>query len=331
MNRKHLLRALDIITEGEKRVPKYLKGDAEKIFLSQQPWVRSKGIQGFGIAKRITKGDKLNNLVLKVYVEKKLPKSKVDKRIPSQVNIPGIEGSVQIDVEEIGKIRLENQIHLEDRTRPASPGLSIGRRGYKGGTFACLVQKKGDGDRGIYLLSNAHVLGFDGDPNDPIFQPSVSQGGDSESNRIAKFSEAVPLLKGEGYLNGVDAAIAKVKKGTVISKIPYIGEPVGIRKTKVQREMTVQKYGPTTKRTLATVKDIDFKININYPGGKKFGFNGQVLCEDFTDGGDSGAAVLSLKNRIVGLHFAGTPSGSIFNPISDVFDLLDIELVTTPT
>ncbi|HSJ46862.1 MAG TPA: hypothetical protein VK923_19480 [Euzebyales bacterium] len=41
--------------------------------------------------------------------------------------------------------------------------------------------------------------------------------------------------------------------------------------------------------------------------------------------------MLSSSNRAVGLHFAGSPSASVFNRIGHVLDVLDVELVTDET
>jgi hypothetical protein len=39
--------------------------------------------------------------------------------------------------------------------------------------------------------------------------------------------------------------------------------------------------------------------------------------------------VFNSSRKIVGLHFAGSPSSSIFNRIENVLAALDIEVVTT--
>jgi V8-like Glu-specific endopeptidase len=56
------------------------------------------------------------------------------------------------------------------------------------------------------------------------------------------------------------------------------------------------------------------------------GFRDQVLCTRYTAGGDSGAAVLNKRRYLVGLHFAGSMSASVFNPVQPVFRSLAIEL-----
>jgi hypothetical protein len=52
------------------------------------------------------------------------------------------------------------------------------------------------------------------------------------------------------------------------------------------------------------------------------GFSGQVLCDTYTASGDSGALVVSDEGAVVGLHFSGSPKGSIFTPIRTVMDAL---------
>src|SRR5947209_3966137 len=203
-------------------------------------WTTDPNIQGFGIAGRISKGKKLDEVALKVYVERKLPPDKVDSPIPPQIMLPGMKEPVPTDVHEIGKVQLEANT---SRHRPAMPGCGLGHFDVTAGTFGCLVRKKGKPE--LYVLSNSHVL----------------------------------ANSGTG------------KKG-----------------------------------------DVDLRTSLTYPtpdGGEgNVGLRDQVLCTRFTAGGDSGAAVFNSQNQIVGLHFAGTPSTSIFNRITNVLDALGLEIVT---
>ncbi len=96
--------------------------------------------------------------------------------------------------------------------------------------------------------------------------------------------------------------------------------------------MQVQKTGRTTDYTVGVIQDIDYRLPLDYkrPGGGtgRVGLRDQVLCTRYTDAGDSGSAVLNMQGKVVGLHFAGSPSTSIFNRIQDVLDALKIEVVT---
>jgi hypothetical protein len=70
------------------------------------------------------------------------------------------------------------------------------------------------------------------------------------------------------------------------------------------------------------------RLRIQYTGVGKVGFRDQVLCTRYSKPGDSGSLVLDKKTkRAVGLHFAGGPKGSFFNPISEVLRALRIVLV----
>jgi hypothetical protein len=96
--------------------------------------------------------------------------------------------------------------------------------------------------------------------------------------------------------------------------------------------MQVQKTGRTTDFTIGVITDINYRLPMSYkkPGGGtgRVGMRDQVLCTRYTAGGDSGSAVLNMNKEVVGLHFAGSPSSSIFNKISNVLVALNIEIVT---
>ncbi len=87
-----------------------------------------------------------------------------------------------------------------------------------------------------------------------------------------------------------------------------------------RRDMVVTKRGRTTGVTKGKIIDTDFRFILNYGGVGKVGFTKQVLCERYTDGGDSGSLVVDTEDfgKVVGLHFAGANGGSVFNPIQSV-------------
>ena len=327
-----LRRALDILTEGgDAPIAESLKASAETLKSSVKPWTQGKGIQGLGIGEKVSGAERLKDVVIKVYVEKKLPKSKIDNMVPANVRIPGSEQLLATDVEEIGKVEIEPNT---TRVRPAIPGFGVGHPDITVGTFGCLVQLAGD-SQGLYILSNSHVLANEGvaTKGDVIIQPGDFDGGGTPADAIAKLSNWIPFqFTRGGFPNLVDAAIAKVnKKKEVVSSIRKIGVPNGVS-TFVRRGMKVQKTGRTTDYTIGLITDVDYRLALKYkkPGGGKgrVGLRDQVLCTRYTAGGDSGAAVLNMSGKVVGLHFAGSPSTSIFNKIDNVLDLLNIKVVT---
>lgn len=138
----------------------------------------------------------------------------------------------------------------------------------------------------------------------------------------------------EGLPNLVDAAIAQVRNPEeVTAAVRLIGIPTGYS-LYVRRGMNVYKSGRTTDYTVGEIRDIDYRLQMWYkrPDGSgttgRVGLRDQVLCTRYTAPGDSGAAVFNISGRVVGLHFAGSSSTSIFNRIGNVLDLLDLELVT---
>ncbi|MGH7138721.1 MAG: trypsin-like serine protease, partial [Pirellulales bacterium] len=216
----------------------------------------------------------------------------------------------------------------------AIPGYSICHFADTAGTFGCLVKKRGD-KKSLYILSNSHVLANSGlgAIGDEILQPGPFDGGTTTQDVIASLAEWVPFqFSAAGYPNLVDAAIAKVRSAkSVTSAIRIVGVPNGVSRT-VRRGMQVQKAGRTTDYTIGLIRDVNFRValSFNMPGGGKgrVGFRDQVLCTRYSAVGDSGSAVLNKKRQVVGLHFAGSPSTSIFNRIGDVLDALQIDIVT---
>jgi hypothetical protein len=58
------------------------------------------------------------------------------------------------------------------------------------------------------------------------------------------------------------------------------------------------------------------------------GFIDQVLCSQYSRPGDSGSIVVDKETgKIVGLHFAGSDEGSVFNPIDAVMKALKFRFI----
>ncbi len=332
---QQLLQALDVLTEGGTAAEaglETMRAEAVAVRKAAKPWMTGRGIQGFGIAERITAGKVGKELALKVYVDKKLPKSKVKALVPEKVKVPGIAGKIPTDVEAIGKVVLEENT---SRVRPAIPGFSVGHVNITAGTFGCLVRRTSD-PTGWYILSNSHVLADEGvgSVGDNIIQMGDLDGGAAPGDVIATLADFEPFkFTAITFPNLVDAAIAKLTgTGTATSAIRIIGVPAGVSTT-LNRGQQVQKCGRTTDHTIGIIKDRHYRLGLTYkkPGGGsgRVGLKDQVLCTRYTAGGDSGSAVLNMQRRVVGLHFAGSPSTSIFNRISNVLDALKITVVTT--
>ena len=84
-----LRRELDILTEGEDaEVPRWLRAEAIDIRKVAAPWISGRGIQGVGIAPRVTQGELQDEMVLKVYVEKNCRSRRSSMLSPVKSHIP---------------------------------------------------------------------------------------------------------------------------------------------------------------------------------------------------------------------------------------------------
>jgi hypothetical protein len=341
MIEKDLVLALEILTEGqEAELPKTRGGEtfatetllsaAESTKRDSRPWMAASSIQGYGIAERSVDGKFTEDVALKVYVDRKLPKQRVRNPVPSRINLPEF-GNVETDVEEIGKVELES---FTSRVRPAMPGCGLGQINVTVGTFGCLVENRDDSDY-PYILSNSHILADSGlaKIGDAIIQPGKYDGGTLKNDAIAKLAKFVPFqYTTNTFPNLVDAAIARPDRRNLVKpEIRLLNYAPGPIRTNLSRGMQVQKVGRTTDHTVGVIRDLNYRLSLRYPINRnkpptkrRVGFKDQVLCSRYTAGGDSGSAVLSMNGRLVGLHFAGSPSTSIFNKITHVMNALNI-------
>lgn len=303
--------------------------EAETVRHDHQEWIHGDGVQGLGIGNRIVAGTLVPELAVRVYVEKKKPLSMIENPAPKTVTLPSI-GQIELDVIEIGLLQLES---FTSRVRPTMPGCSVGHSKITAGTLGLVVRHEESGE--MVILSNSHVLANEGDATqgDHILQPGQLDGGQIPDDVIGDLVDWVPFeFSDTGFTNLVDAAIASVSREHVIDAIRLIDvTPVKVN-AETKRGDVVRKVGRTTDETTGVVQDVNAKLKLEYrvPGAggtkKRVGLTDQVLCTRYTQSGDSGAAVLNDRDELVGLHFAGSSSASVFNKIGNVFTLLKLRL-----
>jgi hypothetical protein len=209
---------------------------------------------------------------------------------------------------------------------PVQPGYSIGHVKATAGTLGAVVVRS---KKQYLLLSNSHVLAESGTAKkgDKILYPGRSDTGKDPKDVVGKLDRFKKFAKGGAYVNKVDCATARFN-GTrkLKSGIKKLGIPKGTGKAALG--MTITKTGRTSHTTTGRVIGLAARLRIQYTGVGKVGFRDQVLCTRYSKPGDSGSLVLDKKTkRAVGLHFAGGPKGSFFNPISEVLRALRIVLV----
>lgn len=309
-------------------------------------------VQATGVGYKRVKGRRTGELALICSVDVKRSK----RNLTASELIPASIGGIPTDVNATGVIHALQA--PTGRFRPAPGGVSIGHINITAGTLGCLVKKNGK----LYILSNNHVLANSNDasPGDPIVQPGPYDSGQDPDDRIALLSEFIPITFSEGGStcpigtsvaammnaaaalvgsstrlraistrateNLVDCAIAEpLNPADVVNEILGYGTIAGVAEGTLG--MAVKKSGRTTGLTSGTIDQIDVTSNVSYGSNQVATFVDQLLAGgSMSQGGDSGSAVLSDDNHLVGLLFAGSTSTTILNRIQNVFQLLQVGL-----
>lgn len=308
----------------------------------------NRNVVGVGIGEKVADGKPTGVMAVKFFVRTKYPENQLTNkdRLPKTIN------GLSVDVEQSGTFRrfaagaataakkshkpnahhhITTMPNPRTKIRPAQPGCSIGFRDphdqfVMAGTFGALVKDSANS----YALSNNHVLADENrlPAGSPIFQPGLLDGGNKKTDQVAELTRAVMLQA--GVSNKVDCAIAKVSdKALVTNAVLYIGAPQGT--TQAAIDMIVHKFGRTTSYRAGRVTSIDTDVTVEYDTGN-FMFASQIIItglnnQMFSDAGDSGSLILERgTNKAVALLFAGSPSYTIANHVSDVLQALNVTL-----
>ncbi|MGX9146462.1 hypothetical protein [Mesorhizobium sp. 128a] len=316
---KTLRDMLDLVTTPDIAEPETLSLNTRRHYDRVRTIFEDENIVGAGIARKVAGEERTKDLSIVFYVRRKIPTAE----LPSDQVLPPVMAAangraVYTDVIEIGDIVPQANIMKS----PLKSGFSVGHKDITAGTLGAIVKKEGK----RFLLSNSHVLANSGlgAAGDAILYPGPQDGGDEPSDVVAKLTAFTQFTAGPSFTNTLDAALAEVDE----DRLGAIDEDIWSAKTPLkvatpQRDMAVKKRGRTTNDTQSMVRDVDFRVLVRYEGVGVIGFTGQVLCDTYTGGGDSGALVVAQDSgAIVGLHFAGSPKGSVFTPIRAVMEAL---------
>jgi hypothetical protein len=281
-------------------------------------------------ATKTKKGKDTGEQAIVFFVDKKLPKNKLD---PSQA-IPEEIAGYKTDVIQ-SKMRalstlapprlLSPEMGIKagwlpggDRKqnyRPAPAGISCGHPQVTAGTIGGWFFDRNTGDK--LLLSNNHVIAATnkGKIGDPIYQPGVYDGGDPADTlaNLLRFQKiGFDILS----VNAVDAAVAKplteddvdMQIADLTARVYYWARP--------SKGMACTKSGRTTGVTSGVVSATDWAGYIDYGDGKEAYFVMQTYVNtyDFIAGGDSGSLLLmkpetGQPRSAIGLCFAGDLEG----------------------
>jgi hypothetical protein len=264
-------------------------------------------VTGLGVGFREVRGKRTEEIVLRVFVSRKLPLSEL---APEDVLPREIDG-VQVDVAEERQRALSIPAEHQRRHSETRCGISIGNQLTGGsGTLGATVF---DGKSGQQLiLSNWHVLcgRLDCEPGEPILQPGTG-GGDGGTPadlfaRVLRFrfdehvDAAVAVLTGHRFCSEEMLGL-----GHMTSRLgsPTLG-------------LSVSKSGRTTGVTAGRITDVSVDIDIDFHGevGVKH-MRDQLSIESDSGAvvvlpGDSGSVWVDSAQRPVALTFAGNSSGT---------------------
>ncbi|MGD9900388.1 MAG: hypothetical protein AB7T22_14785 [Calditrichaceae bacterium] len=331
--------------------------DARRILVEARKELHSKpNVIATGIGYKTTQGERTKELALICSVDTK----KTKNALSAMELIPASIQNIPTDVYPTGLIHAFQP--PTGRFRPAPGGVSIGHKDITAGTLGCLVKKNNK----LFIISNNHVLANSNNATkgDAILQPGPYDGGKYPQDYIAKLDEFIKIefddggngggtgpcqigSAAAGILNGlaalfgsktrlhsyrpsassnkVDCALAEpLQQDFVKNEILGIGAIAGSAEGSLG--MSVKKSGRTTGLTTGNIIQIDVTVQVSYGTNKIATFVDQLMAGNMSQGGDSGSAVLSDDNKIVGLLFAGSNTSTIINRIQDVFSLLQVTL-----
>lgn len=311
-------------------------------------------VVGIGLGYKETRGKKTDELCVVALVRRKIPEAGLE---PSDL-VPREVDGIPTDVLDVGELRA--QAERTDRWRPAPGGVSIGHYKITAGTFGTVVRDRSTGER--LILSNNHVLANSNDAvvGDPILQPGTADDGREDLDTIAELARFCPIqfisepatcgialgvvavgnwaarLVGSHHrlmaiqsnpeaVNKVDAAVARpLNQADILDEILEIGTVSGT--VAASLGMAVRKSGRTTALTTGQINVMDATVTVSY-GEKTASYEGQLVSGPMSKPGDSGSLLVeSAGLRAVGLLFAGSEQATIFNPIQDVLDCLEVDL-----
>lgn len=327
---RNILCATDV-DEARLLVPKHPTA-AETLWICSRVWIEQVGLVGMEISPRLRNGRRLKELTLKVLVERKAPPHNPELIIPARLPVPGTRRSVPIDIEGIGAGGFDADQRFIARRRPAEAGTPIRIKPNNPATFACILRDTPSGR--VFLLSNSHVIANFGRAANGtvVFQPKKPRASSGISDAgIARLTHHISVPAPVGRDNLTDAALAEIIDADRVSTTIYkIGLITGIAKSRPRAGTVVKKFGPASGYTTSEVRDskdvvVTMKWFTSNSRFKRVWFKDLIRCTKFTEAGDSGSAILSAKNRLLGLHVASYMSSSFFIPIRNVLSEFERE------
>lgn len=315
------------------------------------------GVHHVSIGLKETAGHITDSLCIRIYVREKRDTGDLQAHevLPSEINgiptdvniIPGF--SACIDEKQYrplkGGIQITNRIIAKERDGYSTEVAH--------GTLGCFAIRNDDGKR--VLLSNCHVLlANSGKVGDRVYQPAPAVVPDLSSDQLplrpTDDKNAVGRIVRAVIDEKVDAAIAELNEGA--NEVSDLNEINGLSENGRPRYnvilgqgiaiagQIVFKVGEVSGRTEGRIVDINYPTTTFPIEGQERTFKGQIAIQSvnaahhFSERGDSGAAIVDIDNRIVGLMFANNgnanPQITLANHIADVVSAMNISIPSAP-
>ena len=236
--------------------------------------------------------------------------------------MPKLLAGVPVEPIVVGRVKALPLLKTEttQKVRPIVGGVSIGPPLEVAGTLGVII----DG----LILTNAHVIALDFQNVDwyplgtPIYQPSWLDGG-TKDDVIGHLIQHSRIVFNAIYYNTADVAVAQPTVDFKEMEILRIGKLNGIKQP--ENGMKVKKCGRTTGLTKSEIIDTNATMKVDYgPFGIAIFKNCIVTKPAMAQGGDSGSALVTEDNYLVGLIFAGSEYVTVANSMANVFTSLEV-------
>lgn len=301
--------------------------------------LRLPNVTSVGIGGRVRSGQRIPELVLKVYVDVKVPAGQLapSERIPSEV-----EG-LPTDVVQMPTVGSED---VATPVPPGSPAIAFAQRDedkyrpivggariegtltdtHDGGTLGCIMVSTTDATK-AYAFTNWHVMQGQHHKDPTIGQTKAGQPTNKDS--VTKCcSHIIGTLVAGARNTSTDAALIELNPGLewkaeVLDIGPLAAEhPVDANEAATHP--AVRKRGDRTRLTGGVIDSINATVTVG--GITRSNVivvvpnpNPTLAASDpyfFGDHGDSGAVLVNDANQVVGVHLAhpGPPASGNYPP-----------------
>jgi hypothetical protein len=326
---------LDLLSGVAKAADRKDLGESSRRVLGRtlarvKAWSLAGEITGFGLGPRVVQDQFTDQMALRIYVRHKRPMSELSpgERIPAELELEGYDDLVPIDVVQQDLPELDG---LTGTNRPMFPSISVGHcRSRQTGSIGIFCRRSSE-PLDLQMLSNAHVLAVSGQARkgDAIIQPGSFHGGTCPVKTVANLNTFVPLERGGGFPNQVDAALARVKPGLRVIRHP--STPLKFaKKSHVRVGDRVTRFG-SNGHQFGAIFDLDFRTWMRFRtplGPAIFGFRDLIVYTAPSLSGDSGGPIIDTNRSLVGLHMGRVGSRTVGCAIWNIQNKwTDLELV----